>query len=427
MTAPAHSTYSASGFEAARLCPGKPVMEAGKPDNSSAFAREGTAAHTVLELCLTNNQRAGAYLGRLIDVEGDQIEVTDEMVDHLDWCLDVIADYAGDEGLVMAETRVNYAEDIGVEHHEAWGTSDVIIVRGSEAISIDLKYGRGVEVDADCDQTKLYLLGTVRQVDGLVADITHCRAVILQPRLSRSPAEWDCTVDELRKWASTVAWDAVEARQTAAKEWKPELQALWVETSLNPNEKSCKFCKAKATCPALRNEVAMEVSLSQPATPDEFAELELATPVEKAGILDGDPAAFLAAALSKVDLIEDWCKAVRADAERRLLAGETVPGYKVVQGKRGARQWTDAKEAEQMLKTFRVKLEDMYDMKVISPTSAEKLAKAKAIGKRQWPKLQELITQSDGKPHVAPVSDPRPALDIKPVAEDFENVADDLA
>lgn len=418
----AHSTYSASGFEAARLCPGKPVMEAGKPDNSSAFAREGTAAHTVLELCLTNNQRAGAYLGRLIDVEGDQIAVTDEMVDHLDWCLDTIADYAGDDGLVMAETRVNYAEDIGVEHHEAWGTSDVIIVRGSEAISIDLKYGRGVEVDADCDQTKLYLLGTVRQVDGLVADITHCRAVILQPRLSRSPAEWDCTVDELRKWASTVAWDAVEARQTAAKEWKPELQALWVETSLNPNEKSCKFCKAKATCPALRNEVSSTAFDITPASPDDFAEAVLPF----TGYTHADEA-WLAACLSKVDLIEDWCKGVRAETERRLLAGETVPGYKVVQGKRGNRQWTDAKEAEQMLKTFRVKLEDMYEMKVISPTTAEKLAKAETIGKRQWPKLQVLITQSDGKPHVAPVSDPRPALDIKPVVEDFENVADDLA
>jgi len=422
MTAPAHSTYSASGFEAARLCPGKPVMEAGKPNNSSAFAREGTAAHTVLELCLTNNQRAGAYLGRLIDVEGDQIEVTDEMVDHLDWCLDTIADYAGEDGLVMAETRVNYAEDIGVEHHEAWGTSDVIIVRGSEAISIDLKYGRGVEVDADCDQTKLYLLGTVRQVDGLVADITHCRAVILQPRLSRSPAEWDCTVDELRKWASTVAWDAVEARQTAAKEWKPELQALWVETSLNPNEKSCKFCKAKATCPALRNEVASTTFDIAPASPDDFAEAAL--PFTGYAHTDAE---WLSASLSKVDLIEDWCKAVRAETERRLLAGESVPGYKVVQGKRGARQWTDAKEAEAMLKTFRVKLEDMYDLKLISPTSAEKLAKAETIGKRQWPKLQGLITQSDGKPHVAPVSDPRPTLDIKPVVEDFENVADDLA
>ena len=69
----------------------------------------------------------------------------------------------------------------------------------------------------------------------------------------------------------------------------------------------------------------------------------------------------------------------------------------------------------------------MYDMKVISPTSAEKLAKVETIGKRQWPKLQTLITQSDGKPHVAPVSDSRPALTVTPVADDFTDVTVDLA
>lgn len=416
MTEAAHSKYSASGFEAARLCPGKPVMEAGKPDSSSAFAREGTAAHSVLELCITNNQRAGAYLGRLIEVEGDKIEVDDEMVDHLNWCLDTIADYAGDDGLVMAETRVNYAEDIGVEHHEAWGTSDVIIVRGSEAISVDLKFGRGVEVDADCDQTKLYLLGTVRQVDGLVADITHCRAVILQPRLKRSPSEWDCSVDDLRKWAGTVAWDAVEKREAARTAGGREEFAQY----LNPNEKSCKFCKAKATCPALRDEVAETVGTTA-ASPEEFAD-EVPTPNEFT------PAEWLAACLSKVDLVEDWCKAIRAEAERRLLAGEPVPGFKVVQGKRGNRQWADPKAAEELLrKTFRLPVEKAYDLKLISPTTAEKLFKAGDIGPRQWPRAAELITQSDGKPHVAPASDPRPALDIRPAVDDFENVTDDLA
>lgn len=419
MSEAAHSKYSASGFEAARLCPGKPVMEAGLPDNSSAYAREGTAAHALLEQCILNNHRADDYFGRTIDVDGDKIGVDEDMVDNINWCLDVIADYAGDDGLVMAETRVNYAEDIGVAHDEAWGTSDVIIVRGNEAISIDLKYGRGVEVDPDCDQTKLYLLGTVRQVDGLVADIEHCRAVILQPRLSRKPAEWDCTVGELRQWAATVAWDAVERRQDAEN-------AADVGPYLAPNEKSCKFCKAKATCPALRAEVANTAAAVVAATPDEFADLTL-TPPQSPTNAGAEDDLWLSACLSKVDLIEDWCKAVRAEAERRLLAGESVPGFKVVQGKRGNRQWADAKAAEEALKAMRVKLEDMYDLKLISPTSAEKLAKAEKLGPRQWAKLQDLITQSEGKPHVAPANDPRPALEIRPVAEDFENITDDLA
>jgi hypothetical protein len=416
----AHSKYSASGFEAARLCPGKPVLELGKPDSSSAYAREGTAAHALLEMCILNNQRAEAYAGRLIEVEGDEIEVDDEMVGHVNWCLDAIADYAGPDGMVLAETRVNYAEDIGVAEAEAWGTSDVIIVRGTEVVSMDLKYGRGVEVDPNCDQTKLYLLGALRQVDGIVADIDHCRAVILQPRLSHTPVEWDCTVAELRQWAATVAWDAVEQRQQAAQ-WS-EMPASLPAEFLRPGEKQCRFCKAKATCPALRDEVTETVHFA-PATPEEFAEK-----FEPANPREGSDPHWIAACLSKVDLIEGWCKAVRAEAERRLLAGEPVPGFKVVQGKRGARQWADPKVAEETLKAMRVKLEDMYDFKLISPTTAEKLHKAGTIGPRQWPRVKDLITQNEGKPHVAPATDSRPALVVTPVADDFTDVtAEDLA
>jgi len=78
------------------------------------------------------------------------------------------------------------------------------------------------------------------------------------------------------------------------------------------------------------------------------------------------------------------------------------------------------------MKPMRLKLEEMYDLSLISPTTAEKLVKAKTIGPRQWNRLVPLITQSDGKTHVAPVSDERPALDVKPVTDDFvvESLAD---
>ena len=64
----AHSKHSASGFEAATLCPGKKVMELGKPDRSSTYADEGTAAHQLLEWCVSECQPAASYIGREIDV-----------------------------------------------------------------------------------------------------------------------------------------------------------------------------------------------------------------------------------------------------------------------------------------------------------------------------------------------------------------------
>jgi hypothetical protein len=126
--------------------------------------------------------------------------------------------------------------------------------------------------------------------------------------------------------------------------------------------------------------------------------------------------------LASVPLIEDWCKAVRAEAERRLLAGTPVAGYKLVRGKAGARQWSDKTEAEAALKAMRLRQDEMYSMSVISPTQAEKLL-AKDSPKR-WSKLQHLVVQSEGGLSVAPESDKRQAVAIEPVADAFADMGD---
>ena len=157
-------------------------------------------------------------------------------------------------------------------------------------------------------------------------------------------------------------------------------------------------------------------------TPADASEFEAAPMTEVAADKDEK---WLAACLSKADLIEDWVKAVRAEVERRLLAGSEVPGYKLVAGKKGNRAWSKPADVEALLKSMRLKEAEMYDFKLISPTSADKLAKAGTIGPRQWPKLQEMITQKDGEPHVAPASDSRPALTVTPVVDDFTDVTVD--
>ena len=129
--------------------------------------------------------------------------------------------------------------------------------------------------------------------------------------------------------------------------------------------------------------------------------------------------------LKAVDLIESWCTAVRARAESELLKGHDVLGFKLVKGRQGARAWLDAAEAEKMLKSMRLKVDQMFDLKLISPTTAEKVLKETP---KRWNKLQSLITRSDGKPSVAPVSDKRDALVIEPVSDSFADISgEDLA
>ena len=80
------------------------------------------------------------------------------------------------------------------------------------------------------------------------------------------------------------------------------------------------------------------------------------------------------------------------------------------------------KKAEELLKTFKLKENERYSYKVITPTAAEKLYKAGRIGQRQWPKLEQIITRSEPAPVVAPESDKRPAWTPTAQPTDFQPV-----
>ena len=410
-----HSEWSPSGFKQLMLCPGSKVLQKGAPRTSSVYSAEGTCAHQLLTWALEQDLRAEDWLGDKIEADGMTFVVDADMARHVQVAIDYVRDVQGDDGILLVDRRVHFGSYLGVPDDAAFGTLDVAVIRGDEVIAIDLKYGMGVEVSAEMNpQLMLYALGILAEVKD-VADISRVRLAITQPRISVKPSEYDLSVDELEAWAAGPAREAVTACGAASVD--PEGLTHY----LRPGDDQCRFCKAKATCPALRAEVSSMVFIASAATPEEFEVVNLNMPQPRDEFADDR---WLAACLSKVDLIEDWCKAVRAEVERRLLAGETVPGFKVVQGKQGNRAWSDPAEAEAMLKSFRLKIEEMYDLKLISPTSAEKLVKAETIGPRQWKRAEGLITRAPGKPHVAPISDPRPPLVISPVANDFTPVED---
>jgi len=430
-----HSKFSASAAERWLTCPGSMVLSQGKPDSPSYYASEGTAAHRLLDGAISNGVEPREMLGTVWQIDGHDITVTQEMVDAVEVALATVREMTVNADILVGESRVNYAHWLNVPTESAWGTSDVIAVIGTELLVYDYKHGMGVEVDAERNsQLLLYAGGALLEYQDL-ADIRTVRMVIHQPRIKSAPSEWCIAVEELTAWLTGRARSGACSVINAENHDRDALPVAWNDTYLNPTEKACRWCKAKATCPALRDEVVGRVFEALPASPDEFVSMSDSDPDAILDTRKDDPA-WLAACLSKVDLIEDWCKAVRAEVERRLLAGDTVPGYKLVAGKRGARAWTDEAEAEKLLKTMRLKSDVMYDFTVKSPTQIAKLGPAldsegkpkppkpgepmPIIGPRQWPKVAALIKQPPGKPHVAPLSDKRPALEIRPVADDFE-------
>jgi hypothetical protein len=392
-----HAKLSPSGAHRWMACPGSVTLEADFPDTSSAYAREGTAAHELAAMVLEDpSSTANHYVGKKIafDDHGEEVvwPITKEMADYVDDYVNFVRERAVGK-ILHVECKLSIGHITGEDG--ATGTSDVVIIdREQEAIEvIDLKYGMGVRVDAENnEQMQFYALGALYEYE-LISDFSYVTMVIHQPRLNHV-SEWNIPVDQLRRFED-------EARHAADK-------VRWEEPTFNPSEKQCRFCKAKATCSALRAEVTDIVFGA--ATIDEFVP-------QTVDSQSGDN--YLPVAMSKVGLVEDWCKAVRAEVERRLLAGQTVDGYKLVEGRKGNRAWSDESAVEQLFKSFRLRQEEMYDFKLISATKAEKLLKENP---KRWAKAEQLITRSDGKPSVAPATDKRPAMDVKPVLDDFRDL-----
>lgn len=428
----AHALLSPSSAEKWLNCPGALAMEQGLPDTGSEYADEGTAAHFLAEQCLNAECDPATYYERVIalwthptsETEGcgftdcldpsfefgNVFKVDGDMVRHVRTYVQAVQEYASN-GELMVEQSLPISHVTGED--DACGTGDAIIIAGDEITVIDLKYGQGVQIDAeDNSQLKIYALGAVERF-AMLGDFKTARLAIIQPRLNHV-SEWAISIEDLLKWGEHVKARATHALNVLANE-KP---GAYVH-HLRPSESACRWCKAKAICPKLAETVQVAIGA-------EFTDLTTADKPEQETIIGGLVKPLetvgIGTALDAVPLVEMWCKAIRAKAESELLAGNPVAGYKLVQGKRGNRAWSDAEEAEKVLKSMRMKQDEMYTFNLISPTTAEKLLKDTP---KRWSRISDLIVQNEGKPSVAPISDKRPALEIKPVKDDFSVITID--
>lgn len=432
-----HAVLSPSGADRWMQCPGSVVLSEGLPDTSSDYADEGTAAHFLGAECLTSGKHPSEFLGREIvlwespDGEGTafaqnvplipvvevaRFEVTVDMAGYVNHYVQAVRQQA-EGGVLLVEQSLPISTYTGEEG--ATGSADaVVITRDGELQIHDLKYGMGKRVIAEENrQLRLYALGALEEY-GLSYDFDSIRLFIHQPRLASAPSEWAVSLTDLEEFGERVRNSATMVGIART------VEPASLSTYLAPSDEACQWCRAKADCPTLYRLVAESIlegfddgrELTPEAIQDAIGNLEHASP------------ASLSSKMKATAFAEMWIKAVRGRVETELLAGTPVPDYKIVRGKRGSRKWTDAAEAESVLKSMRLKVEEMYDLTLISPTTAEKLAKRDppVIGPRQWKKLQDSITLAEGRLSVAPDSDPRPAVDMTPKVDDFADLGDDL-
>lgn len=387
----AHSLCSPSSAHRWTHCNGAPVFESFFPEESSSFAQEGTNAH--------------ALAAHMLDPAHNEAPAPDAVPEENVSYVQEYVDYAREQTASAVVLRIEHPLHVAQVTHEpgAKGTADCLAIVGTELKIIDLKFGRGVKVDAENnDQLAIYALAALDEFS-LIEDIKSVELTIFQPRLSHiSSAHY--TVEELEALRPKYAENA--SRVIALKK-QVDAGAPIPFAILTPTSAGCKFCKAKAECPALARCMTEETGVDVGAAPvDVFPQIAM-----------GDGAA-MAKKLAVLDRIEAWTSAVRARAFEMLDQGLSVPGFKLVAGRKGVRKWTDEKAVEELLQV--VGGDEVYVKKLVTPTQAERLAKKAVLDKDTWKKVQEHITQPDGAPTIAPESDSRPA--VKTAADMFESL-----
>ncbi len=375
-----HALLSASSSHRWLECPPSAIAAEAYPDQDTEFTREGTLAHEVAEFVVTTDAdttKGSNYYRDLYDWF-ETGSINDEMIECARAYRDYIQEqYKGDGHLTLLEQRV----DFSVWVPNGFGTADCIIIQGDTMDVIDYKYGKGVAVSAyENPQMKLYGLGALNDY-GFLADVEKVRLHIFQPRINNISV-YQLSAEELQAWGECVKPIAEKAAKGQGK-FKAG--------------NHCKFCPHAGRCRELSKYCTETIKTHGLTT-----RLPKLAPFEVAEILEMEATITL------------WLKKVREQALASMMAGEEVPGYKVVAG-RGSRGWACDLDVAKILEDGGYSREDFTETKLLSVAQMEK-----AIGKKKVAELLSgQILAHTGAPTIAPENDRRPAYNP---ADDFEKL-----
>lgn len=371
-----HALLSASSSKRWLNCtPSARLEEQFGREDAGPYAEEGTAAHALAEhkvkKCLRKRSKR---------------PVSDYQCDEMEECTDGYASYVMEQvelakqdckdPVVLIEQRLDYSAYVP----EGFGTGDLLIVADKTLTVIDLKYGKGVAVDAEWNpQIMLYGLGALELFD-CIYDIETVRMTIYQPRLE-SVSTWEISVSDLMGWVET--------------ELKPKAQlAIRGEGEFHCGS-WCRFCKAKNTCRARAEEYLR------------LAQMEFKPPA----LLSDEE---IAEVLKVADELAKWSADVYAFAtDEAITHGKKWTGFKLVEG-RSNRKYTDEEEVAEAAKA--AGYTDIYKKSLVGITEMEKL-----MGKKKFAEvLGKLVYKPQGKITLVTESDKRQEIQTATAEADFK-------
>jgi hypothetical protein len=266
----AHAMLSASGSKRWMTCTPSARLESALPEpkrkpGAFDFSMEGTMAHQLAEAKLRRHY--GQITAKEYTAEVNAVKDTpfydDEFEQHVDNYVVYVRSQIGEGDVPLFEQRVDFSDWVP----DGFGTADVVILSEKKIRVIDLKFGRGVPVDAtDNPQLRLYALGAWNKYRDEYPDIEAIEYTIHQPRLDSITTD-HTTLDKLVEWAEYVV--------------KPKAKKAWAGHGDFVPGDHCQFCRAKAQCRARAdfNNVAAAADFKPPEL---LAEEELIKVLENA-------------------------------------------------------------------------------------------------------------------------------------------------
>jgi hypothetical protein len=359
-------------------CPGAPALSAGKHQETSIYAAEGSVAHEVARLVLDKE------VEEVEDLFGDEFEVGQHVVPVTSEMVGAVKEYI--VSLVQpSHTSLRWVEErVSLEayHSDLFGTLDYACVEGDTLFVDDLKYGKGVKVWAQDDvgpnpQLAAYALGKLFALpDDIQILIENVCLTVHQPRLGHI-SKHSLAADALAVWGVSVLRPAVVAAKTMPHIRKPG--------------KHCRWCPGRSECSEYGQLCTAVPSAPRPVT------------LPAAHEMSGQQ---LAAVADHASLLESFVKTVQKEIEQRLEKDQDVPGYKLV-AKRANRVWKSLNQAEQQLTDL---LGDgAFNKKLLSPAQAEKVLKAKGLHKEMLSALWHKVSSGF---KIAQDDDPRPRENV---------------
>jgi len=403
-----HAQLSPSKRHRWALCPGSVREEAKYPDDSSGPAAiDGTHSHTLLEYCIDHGLLdPTTQIGATFEDDDGDFVVDQGRAERVKSAIDYIRDRSMNGMFkVIAEERVDPVHLLGRD--DLSGTVDCQIIGDDWIELIDYKDGMGTVTAEGNMQLEQYALGVLAEYKlpiNVPYPVKTVRMTIIQPKLALKGMQpittWEVPTQYLLDKIGTIAREA--AATDAA------------DAPLVPGDSQCKFCKAKGSCAALAGNVMKEIGVMFQPTINPAHDVSQQS-------ADKDPATMsddqIRQIMEAAPLMRQLLEGVEKEALRRLQAGQSIPGLKLVNG-RGSRVWSLPEDeiAEKLVK-MGIPKTAIYETKLVSPAKAEKLTWEKRDGTkvsltdRQLTRMeQEYVTKLAGKLTVAPESDERKAV-----------------